>query len=183
MKKTALIIVDIQNDYFPEGSFEQEGADAAAEKASSALAVFREREMDVIHIHHESLQAEAGFFLPGTTGAKIHNSVAPVDGEKVFLKHYPNSFRETGLEKELRSLGIERVVITGMMTLMCIDATARAASDLGFEVIVLHDACAARSLEFNGTVVPAAHVHAAFLAALNMAYAEVTDTDSFLERK
>ncbi|WP_163337457.1 cysteine hydrolase family protein [Desulfopila sp. IMCC35008] len=183
MKKTALIIVDIQNDYFPGGRFEQEGANAAAEKASNALTAFREQALPVIHIHHESLQEGAGFFLPGTQGAEIHSSVAPVDGEIVILKHFPNSFRETELEKELRSQSIERVVITGMMTLMCIDATTRAASDLGFEVTVLHDACAARSLEFNGITVPAAHVHAAFLAALNMTYAEVTDTTSFLQTK
>lgn len=180
MKKTALIIVDIQNDYFPGGKFEQEGADSSANKAAKAIAEFRGRQMPIIHIRHESLNEAAGFFLPGSEGTKIHDSVAPTDGEKVILKHFPNSFRETKLEQELRTLGVERVVITGMMTLMCIDATSRAASDLGFEVIVLDDACAARALEFNGIKIPATQVHAAFLAALQMFYADVTDTDSFL---
>lgn len=121
------------------------------------------------------------FFLPGSKGAEIHPQAAPLDGEKVFLKHFPNSFRETGLEKELRTLGIEKLVIVGMMTLMCIDATARAACDLGFEVTVLHDACAARALEFNGTTVPAAQVHASFLAALGMVYAEIKGTETFID--
>lgn len=180
MKKTALIIVDIQNDYFPGGKFEQEGADAAAQKAAQALAGFRTRKMPILHIRHESIKTGASFFLPGSHGAEIHDSIAPADGEKVILKHFPNSFRATDLEQELRSLGVTRVVITGMMTLMCIDATSRAANDLGFEVVVLHDACAARPLAFNGVEVPAAHVHAAFLAALQMFYAEVIDTESFL---
>lgn len=181
MKNTALIIVDIQNDYFPGGNFEQEGADDAAKKAAKALAEFRAREMPVIHIRHENLRDSARFFLPGSEGAEIHDSVTPMEGEKVILKNYPNSFRDTDLEQELRSLGVQRVVITGMMTLMCIDATSRAASDLGFEVIVLSDACAARALEFDGVAVPAVQVHAAFLAALQMFYANVMSTDSLIE--
>jgi nicotinamidase-related amidase len=181
MKNTALILVDIQNDYFPGGKFEQEGADAATKKAAKVLAEFRRRQMPVIHIRHENLNEAVDFILLGSEGAKTHVSVAPVDKEKVILKHFPNSFLKTDLEQELRSLGVERVVITGMMTLMCIDATSRAASDLGFKVVVLHDACAARSLEFNGVKVSAPQVHAAFLAALQMFYAEVTDTASFLQ--
>ncbi len=182
MKKTALVIVDIQNDYFPGGRFEQEGAEAAGKNAARAIAAFRERGLPVIHIRHESLGPDAGFFIPGTEGAKIHPSVAPAEGEAVLLKHRPNSFLETDLEEKLRALGVERVVVAGMMTLMCIDATARAAKDLGFEVTVLHDACAARELTFGGVTVPAAHVHAAFLAALSMVYAEVTDTTACLAK-
>jgi len=180
MPQTALIIVDIQNDYFPGGAFELEGADAAAKKAAEALAAFRANKLPVIHIRHENLSPEAGFFLPGTKGAEIHPATAPLDGETVLAKHYPNSFRETGLEQELRKLDVRKVVVIGMMTLLCIDATVRAACDLGFEVVVLHDACAARALEFNGAVVPAAQVHAAFLAALRLFYAEVVATDALV---
>ena len=181
MKKTALIIVDIQNDYFPGGKFEQEGANDAADKVEKVIAEFRALEMPIIHIRHENLSDSGGFFLPGSEGAAIHDSVEPIAGEKVIVKNYPNSFRETNLEQELQSLGIQRVVITGMMTLMCIDATSRAASDLGFEVIVLSDACAARALEFDGVKVSATQVHAAFLAALQMFYADVKSTDAFIE--
>lgn len=183
MKNTALIIVDIQNDSFPGGNFEQEGAEAAAGKATQALNHFRKNGMPIVHIRHESLQPDAGFFLPGTPGAEIHASVTPKESETVVLKHFPNSFLKTDLEATLRDLGAERVVIIGMMTLMCVDATARAAKDLGFEVVVLNDACAARALQFGDTAVPAAHVHAAFLAALQMGYAEVVTTDEFLSQQ
>ncbi|BCS87257.1 cysteine hydrolase family protein [Pseudodesulfovibrio sediminis] len=178
MDKTALIVVDLQNDYFPGGAFEQENAEKAVRKGQILLNTFRERGLPVFHVRHESLRPEAGFLLPGTKGAEIHPLVIPVNGEKVILKHYPNSFRETGLEGALRDADVKRVVVIGMMTLMCIDATVRAAFDLGFEVVVAHDACAARSLEFEGTTVPAAHVHAAFLAALGMVYADVTSVAS-----
>ncbi len=181
MKKTALILVDIQNDYFPGGKFEQEGAELSANNAAKTMEKFREQKMPVIHIRHESLKENAGFFQPGTHGAELHDSVTPVEGEKTILKHFPNSFRETDLEQELHSIGVERVVIAGMMTFMCIDATARAANDLGFDVVVLGDACAACSLEFQGVKIPAFRVHAAFLAALEMVYADVVNTDVFIK--
>jgi len=79
----------------------------------------------------------------------------------------------------LKDWGVERVVITGMMTHMCVDATARAASDLGFKVIVAEDACASRSLEFGGTTIPADHVHKAFLSALE-SYGDVMKSDEII---
>jgi nicotinamidase-related amidase len=92
--------------------------------------------------------------------------VAHFEGEPIVHKQYPNSFRETGLLQMLRDWQTERLVICGMMTHMCVDATVRAAADLGFQVIIAEDACATRALTYNETTIPAAHVQAAFLAAL-----------------
>ncbi|NTX04571.1 MULTISPECIES: cysteine hydrolase family protein [Myxococcus] len=180
LENAALLLIDIQNDYFPGGRFELDGADAAAGKARAALDFFRERGLPVIHIRHESPQPGATFFLPGTPGAEIHSRVEPRPGEAVVLKHFPNSFRETDLQERLRALGVKHLVVTGMMTLMCVDATARAAADQGYAVTILHDACAARSLEFNGQHVSAPQVHAAFLAALGMGYGKLVPTAEFL---
>ncbi|CAM4469110.1 cysteine hydrolase family protein [Corallococcus exiguus] len=180
MENTALLLIDIQNDYFPEGRFELDRCDAAATQARAALDFFRERGLPVIHVRHESPQPGATFFLPGTPGAEIHPRVAPRPGEAVVLKHFPNSFRETDLQERLRTLEVKHLVVVGMMTLMCVDATVRAAADLGYTVTVLGDACAARSLEFQGQSVPAPQVHAAFLAALGMGYARVLPTADFL---
>lgn len=180
MPRTALLIVDIQNDYFPGGRFELAGAEAAGRRAALILAAFRERGLPVVHIRHEALDPATGFFLPGTPGAEIHPLVRPLDGETVIIKHYPNSFRGTALEASLSAMGVERVAVVGMMTLMCVDATVRAARDMGFEAVVAHDACAARDLDFLGTTVPADHVQAAFLAALGMGYAAMADAASLI---
>ncbi|WP_208726589.1 cysteine hydrolase family protein [Corallococcus terminator] len=182
LEHAALLLIDIQNDYFPGGRFELDQTEAAATRARAVLDAFRERGLPVLHIRHESLGPSATFFLPGTPGADLHPRVAPQPGEPVVLKHFPNSFRDTDLQTHLRDLGVKQLVVVGMMTLMCVDATVRAAADLGYAVTVLSDACAARSLEFQGQVVPAAHVHAAFLAALGMGYAQVMPTADLLSR-
>ncbi|MCD6680244.1 MAG: cysteine hydrolase [Burkholderiaceae bacterium] len=177
---TALLIIDIQNDYFPGGAMELVGAEAAAERAASVLAVFRARGLPVVHVQHLSVRPGATFFRPGTPGAEIHPSVAPLADETVVLKHYPNAFRETGLLEHLRGKGIERLVIAGMMTHMCIDTTTRAAADLGFECTLVHDACATRALSFGGETIPAASVHNAFVAALNGTFAKVESSDRLI---
>lgn len=180
--RTALVLIDIQNDYFPGGKFELEGARSAAAKARDALEHFRREKLPVIHVRHESLKPQAGFFLPGTPGAEIHPLVRPLLGETVVLKHFPNSFRGTSLKAELDKLGVKRLVVAGMMTLMCVDATVREAADAGYEVVVLSDACAARDLTFGETVIPAAQVQGAFLAAMGMSYAKVMTTADYLSK-
>jgi nicotinamidase-related amidase len=174
---TALLIIDIQNDYFPGGAMEVVGADAAAARAASLLGTFREHARPVIHMQHISTRAGATFFLPNTVGAEIHESVRPVAAEPVLRKHFPNSFRDTPLLDHLRSSGIDRLVIAGMMTHMCIDTTTRAAADLGLACSLAHDACATKALSFNGVQVPAESVQAAYLAALNGLFAKVRSAD------
>jgi nicotinamidase-related amidase len=173
----ALVIVDIQNDYFPGGRFELVGPEQAAERAARVLAGFRERGEPVFHIQHVWEGEDAAFFEPGTPGVKINDAVRPADGEPVVQKSYPNSFRETDLEQRLRDAEVSDLVVVGMMTSMCVDATVRAATDLGFGCTVVHDACACPDLEFDGQVIPAASVHGAFIAALGDGYADVTAAD------
>jgi nicotinamidase-related amidase len=170
---TALLLVDIQNDYFPGGKMELAGSLEAGEKAARVLSAFRGSGWPVVHVRHESLKPTSTFFLPGTSGAEIHESVRPLPGEPVATKHFPNSFRDTGLWERLQSLSVGRVVIAGMMTHMCVDSTTRAAFDLGLECAVLSDACATRDLIFRERTIAAADVQAAFLAALGSAYARV----------
>ena len=173
---TALLIVDIQNDYFPSGRMELVGSPQAAAEASGLLDAFRARSLPVFHMQHVSTRPNATFFLPDTEGVNIHGSVAPLASETLLVKHYPNSFRGTPLLERLRAKNIDRLVIAGMMTHMCIDTTTRAAADLGFECVLAHDACATRDLAFNGTKVPAREVQGAFVAALNGAFAKVLGT-------
>ena len=176
----ALLLIDIQNDYFPGGAMEVPGSVAAGAHAGALLAACRQRRLSVVHVRHVSKRAGAGFFLPDTAGAEIHAGVAPLAGEAVIVKHFPNSFRDTPLLEHLRALGAERLLICGMMTQMCIDATTRAAFDLGFPCSVAADACAARPQSFGGRIVAAEDVHAAFLAALNGLYAKVLPTEELI---
>jgi nicotinamidase-related amidase len=178
--KQALLLVDIQNDYFPGGRMELVGMEAAAAQAQRLLTAFRQRQWPTYHIQHVSLRKGAPFFLPKTSGVEFHASIAPRPGETVIEKHFPNSFRETGLKEILEVAGIEEIVICGAMSHMCIDATTRAAADLGFACTVIHNACASRDLVFGEMVIPAAQVHGAFMAALGSYYAKVISLEEFL---
>lgn len=183
MTNTALLVIDFQNDYFPtyEGNkWALSGTEGAAANGAELLAVFRRKGLPVFHVRHEFPTDEAPFFLPGSEGAQIHPSVAAGADEAVIVKHQINSFRDTDLKEKLEEKGIEKLIIIGAMTHMCIDAAVRAAEDFGYQCSVAHDACATLALEFNGVKVPADHVHAAFMASLNFAYAQVHSTQEFI---
>lgn len=173
----ALLIVDIQNDYFPGGRMALVGSPEAGAQAARLVAAFRAEGLPVVQVRHVSTRPGATFFLPGTVGAEIHACVAPAAGEAVFTKHFPNSFRDTPLLDHLRANDIGRLTIAGMMTHMCIDTTVRAAFDLGFQCTLAHDACATRDLAFGGATIPAAQVHAAYLAGINGLFAKVLPSD------
>lgn len=177
--KNALLVIDIQKDYFPGGKYPLVEPLAAAKKAYDILQCFREHKGHHVHIQHISLEPDATFFIKGDSGSDIHDSAAHFEGEPIVYKHEPNSFLNTNLLEMLKGWEVERVIITGMMTHMCVDATARAASDLGFKVIVAEDACATRDLEFGGTTIPAEHVHKAFLSALE-SYGDVMKSDQVI---
>jgi len=176
---TALILIDIQNDYFPGGKMELSGSLPASLNGRRILSLFRANQLPVVHVQHISVRPGATFFIPGTTGVEVHENVKPLPGETIIEKNFPNSFRQTRLLDHLREVGITRLAIAGMMTHMCVEATTRAAFDLGFECTLIHDACATRSLSFGDSTVPAEQVQISFLAALNGLYAKVISCDEF----
>ena len=176
--KQALLLVDIQNDYFPGGTMELVGSPEAAVKAKELLQFFRRKSLPVIHVQHVASREGATFILPDTPGVAIHPDVAPLAGETVVVKHFPNSFRQTGLLERLRRRQTSTLVIAGMMTHMCIDATTRAAADYGFQCVLAHDACATKALSFGGVAVSAEQVQAAYLAALDGPFAKVLSVDA-----
>jgi nicotinamidase-related amidase len=176
----ALVIVDIQNDYFPGGAHPLHEPQAAAACAQSLLQRFRAGGEQVVHVQHVWEGADAPFMRPGTAGVEIYEPLSPLPGETLITKDAPNAFLRTALEGVLRESGAGGLVVCGMMTSMCVDATVRAAADLGFEVTLVHDACAAPALSFGGVDVPAPAVHAAFVGALASAYATVVDAAGLL---
>lgn len=175
MSNKALVVIDIQNDYFPGGANELIGSTEAAAVAVEVKRHFKEVGLPVVIIQHVAIRPGATFFLPGTEGVEIHDSIAVEEGDHLVVKHYPNSFRETNLLELLKSLHVSELTVIGMMTHMCIDTTVRAASDLGFSVELIGNACATKDLEHDGRKVAAADVQASFLAAIDGSFATVRD--------
>ena len=173
LERPVLLVIDIQNFYFAGGRLALVGSVEASLKAKALLEAFRAKKLPVIHVQHMPKGVEA--FEPGVTDAQyaIHPNVTPLPGEPVVVKHWPNAFRETNLEALLKARNAKTLVIAGMQTHMCVEAATRHGADLGYDVVLVGDACATRDLKFGDATVPAASVHAAVLAAMNGTYARV----------
>lgn len=157
--------------------------DKAAANAVKVLNWFRQNNKDnIFHVQHIASDPALGFFLPNTEGSEIHETVQPLENENTIVKNFPNSFLKTDLESKLREKGVTKVVVVGMMTHMCIDATVRAAVDLGFETTLIEDACATRELSYQDKVVPAEQVHYSFVSALDGMYANILSTEDYLKQ-
>ncbi|WP_144934345.1 cysteine hydrolase family protein [Pseudomonas alabamensis] len=180
MNPIGLIVVDLQNEYLPSGKLPLTGIEAATAQAARVIADARGKGMPVFHVRHESAQDDAPIFVPGTAGVRIQETVAPLEGEAVIVKHHINAFRETDLKQQLDAHHVKEVVVVGAMSHMCIDAVVRAAADMGYTVTILHDACATLDLAFKGVNVPASHVHAAMMAAFEFGYGTVRSVDDYL---
>jgi len=166
---TALVIIDIQEFYFPGGALPLAAPEAASANAGRLLARFRERGWPVVHVGHNA-----------SAGKDFHADVAPGADEEVVFKDEVNAFQGTDLHERLQRLGVKRLVLCGMQTHMCLEGAARAAHDLGYEVVVVADACATRDLKYGEATVPAAEVHAGTLATLDRVYGRVIDTAAAL---
>ncbi len=177
---TALIVIDLQNDYYEGGKNTLTNIEEATKKALVLLEKFRAEKLPLFHVQHIFPTEDAPFFSANSTGAEIRETVKPLIDEKVIIKQKINAFEGTTLLNDLRKLGITDLIICGAMSHMCVEGTTRAASDYGFNCTVAEDACATLDLEFNGTTVPAAQVHATAMAALSFAYAKVTTTTDLI---
>lgn len=179
MNDTVLIIIDIQNMYFEEGSYKLFNAEEASLKAAQILQHFRSKNLPVIHVKHlfkddKITQQEL------MRKCEIHKNVMPVEGEIVIEKNYPSSFLNTGLKSHLDDLKAERLVVVGMMSHMCIDTTVRAAQNYGYDVTVLEDACTTKNLNTKDGVVHAGVVHNVFMASLKGMFAQVMTVDEYI---
>ncbi len=180
--KKALLLIDIQNDYFAGGRNRLVNSEQAAEIAKLALDFFRRKNLPVFHIQHISLHEGADFFLPDSEGCKIYESVFPEQNEAVIVKHTPDSFLMTDLHQQLSHAGIGQLFVCGMMTHMCLDTSVRSAKMLGYEVCLLHEACATKDLVWNGEIIPSATVHKTFMASLAGIFAEVISVNELENR-
>lgn len=171
--RKALLLIDIQNDYFEGGRNPLFQAEQAAEQAKRLLVLFRENSLPIFHVRHISLQENAAFFLPDTDGSLIYKSVLPKEGERVVIKHTPDSFFQTDLQEQLTASNIDELVVCGMMSHMCIDTTVRSAKRLGYAVTLVSDACTTKDLMWDGDTISAVTVHQSFMAALSKTFANI----------
>lgn len=178
--KTALLLIEIQNDYFPCGKMPIANSTYVASNAYKILQAYRARQWPVIHIQQLATRPNDTYFLPCTQGAEFYPDLSPQVSELAFKKYYPNSFRDTNLANVLKKLAVEHLTVCGMLTQQSIDATVRAAYDLGFLCTLLRDACTASNLIFDNNLIHADVVQNAFLAALAPTYAAILATDHFV---
>ncbi len=179
--KTGLILVDIQNDYFKGGKHVLINPEQAAMQTKKILTFFRGQGWPIYHVRHISKNLSADFFILDTVGADFYKETSPLDGEEIITKHRPDSFLGTRLKEKLESKGIDALVVCGMMTHMCIDTTVRTASNYGYSVTLIEDACATRDLEWGGAIVPAEQVQNAYMAALDGSFANVMKADAWIK--
>jgi len=168
--RTCLIIIDVQEFYFPGGAMPLEAPEAAALNCKRLLEKFRGEDRLIVHVGHNA-----------SKGASFHADAAPLDGEKVIMKDEVCAFAGTDLLDYLRKNEVRRLVIGGMQTHMCVEAAVRAAHDYGFECVLVQDACATRAVKFGDTTIGAADVHASTLTTLDGTYAKVVNTETFLK--
>ena len=166
---TALLLIDIQDFYFPGGRSPLENPEKASLNAQKILEKFREKGMLVVHIRHNA-----------KSGAEIHKHVTPIKEEKVISKDHVNGFKDTDLLKYLRPHNVKQLVMCGMMTHMCVEAATRAAHDFGFNCILIGDACATRDLKYGNKVIKAEDVHLSTLSSLKDYYTKVMNTAEYL---
>lgn len=143
LSKTAYLVIDIQNDYFPGGNYALQGSNDASENAAKILKYYRENKYPVIHIQHIATHTGATFFLPNTNGSEIHDNVKPLKAEKLFVKHDINSFSNTGLQEYLKKNEIKDLIIVGMQSNVCVQTASLHAKSNNYNVIVINDALAA----------------------------------------
>ena len=176
--KNALLVIDVQNDYFQDGKMELVNSNLALERINKLEEHFLQRNRPIIYIKHIN-PSSSSFFQENTIGVELHNDLKIQETSLVIEKKFPNSFLETNLQKLLKQYDIEQLVITGMMTHMCIDSTTRAAKELGYKITLVADATATRNLQYNNRIVKAIDVQTAFLSALS-SFSKLQNTEDFL---
>jgi len=137
---TALIVIDVQNDYFPGGAFPLWNVGPTLDATVAAIARAKARGELVVLVQHVSASSGGGFFKPGSTGADIHPHIlAALPGAPVVVKQFADSFHQTSLGGLLEEAGVSHLRIAGMMTQNCVAFTAVSPDAARYQVSVLSD--------------------------------------------
>ncbi|HXG93908.1 MAG TPA: cysteine hydrolase family protein [Blastocatellia bacterium] len=177
--KRALLVIDVQNEYFtgrlpvsyPSGSLDQilKAMDAAIEQS-----------IPVVVIQHAAPQPDSLVFRRGSPEWQLHESIANRQRDLLIEKNLPGSFTNTPLESWLRENGIDTVTISGYMTQMCCDTTARQAVHRGFAVEFLSDATGTLAFTNDAGAVTAEELHRATLVTQGQRFSRVLKTEDWI---
>jgi nicotinamidase-related amidase len=180
---TALVLIDFQNEYF-DGKLPLPDALPAARNAARLVAWADRLGMPVFHVQHVN-GAGGALFAAGGHAVQIHPLLAPAPRHRIVTKDRVASFAGTDLHAQLQALGINTLVVAGLMTHMCVSTAVREARSFGgasYKVVVAADACATRDIaDWSGHVVGHADLHRANLTALQDNFADVRNTGAILE--
>lgn len=179
--KRALLVIDVQNEYF-DGALPITGRSDSLAKIGSLMDASAKAGVPRIVIQHTMPSAEMPIFQRGTSAWDLHPEIASRGAELKIEKNLPGSFTNTGLEEWLRKNGVETVVVSGYMTHMCCDTTARQAVHRGFKVEFLSDATGTLPLDNAGGKVTAEELQRSILAAQQHLLSEVVSTKDWLQR-
>ncbi|KAG1465225.1 hypothetical protein G6F56_004931 [Rhizopus delemar] len=184
MSQEALIVVDVQNEYFPGGKLPLSSPVETTEACAQLIKKFRQEEKEVVFIQHVTkgkLEGIVPFFLPETHGIEIHDSIKPLPTEKLIVKHESSSFVNTDLKEYLVSKGIKKLIVVGMMVHNCVNATVYSGVDEGFDCIVVEEAVDTFDQPLNGKIIKAEQIKESFLAGIQFAYSKVYKLQDVLQ--
>ena len=175
MSEKALIVIDVQNEYFPGGALALPDAERALPNILRLIELARERGEPVVYIQHVTPEGSPAF-AKGSSGSELLGQLDVREADPLFSKSHPSAFQETGLLEYIGQNGIKALDICGFMTQMCCDTTSREGYQRGYAVRLFSDATAARELEVDGQKIPHDTVHRVSLGALAR-FAQITRTD------
>lgn len=177
--KTALLVIDFQNEYFSGRMPIPDGIEAL--RNSRRLIDHADAHgIPVFHIQHV-IAADAPVFAENSDGARLHEQLQPAPHHRLVRKTSVSVFASTDIDAQLKRAGTDTLIVAGLMTHACVAGAARDAVPLGYEVIVVDDACATRDLDDGeGRVLPHAVLHRAALASIRDTFGDVLATEQVL---
>jgi nicotinamidase-related amidase len=183
MPNRALIVIDVQNEYF-EGALPitDPPAEESLANIGRAMEAATEAGVPVIVVRHGTDDASEGMFLKGSPTWELHPEIERRPRDFLIDKTLPGTFTGTELGSVLEGAGVDTVVITGYMTHMSVDTTARQAAHRGLAIEILNDATGTLSLENSGGSAAGEELHRATLVAQGQFFAEIVSTDDWVSR-